>query len=63
MAEVTGISNFTIAKFGSVNVGEIGNLLAAFLSIIGKLFDFLMEKEKNEASIILCQDCGYWERM
>lgn len=56
LAETTGNSNITNAASGFVSPKEIVGLLKA-------LFEWLSGKEKNSRSVVVCKDCGYWERV
>ena len=56
LAEATGNSNIANTVSGFVSPNQI-------LDIIKKFFDWLSEKEKNNAMFVVCQDCGYYERV
>jgi len=38
-------------------------ILKGIVQFLGKLFGWLEEKEKNDRQVVVCQDCGYWERV
>ena len=51
------------AGFLVVDPVIIAEALKAIFQVLGKLFDYLKEKEKNKRKIVICKDCGYWERV
>jgi hypothetical protein len=48
---------------GIIPVVLIGKILDKIFQFLGKLFGFLEEKQKNDASVVVCRDCGYYERV
>ncbi|MDP1615520.1 MAG: hypothetical protein Q8L68_06960 [Methylococcales bacterium] len=63
MADKTGDSSFITAASGTVNPILIVETLKVIFEFLGKLFGWLEEKEKNNRSVVVCKDCGYWERV
>ena len=63
MAEKTGDSSFMTAASGMISPALVGEVLKAIFEFLGKLFGWLEEKEKNDRSVVVCKDCGYWERV
>lgn len=63
MSEKTGDSNFTSAASGVINPALVGEVLKAIFEFLGKLFGWLGEKVKNDRNVVVCKDCGYWERV
>ena len=51
------------AGFLVVDPVIIAEALKAIFQVLGKLFDYLKEKEKNKRKVVICKDCGYWERV
>lgn len=63
MAEKTGDRSFINATSGIVNPILIGEALKVIFEFFGKLFGWLEEKEKNDKNVVVCKDCGYWEKV
>jgi hypothetical protein len=63
MAEKTGDGSFMTASSGMVSPILIVEALKAIFEFLGKLFGWLEEAEKNDRSVVVCKDCGYWERV
>lgn len=63
MADRTGDSSFNTAASGMINPVLVIATLKAIIDMIGNVFNWLTEKEKNDASVVVCKDCGYWERI
>jgi hypothetical protein len=51
------------AASGMISPALVGEVLKAIFEFLGKLFGWLEEKEKNDRSVVVCKDCGYWERV
>lgn len=52
-------SGFASASFAAEIIEAIKYLSMA----VAKIFGFMEEKEKNEALMVVCKDCNYWERI
>lgn len=62
LSEETGDNNFNTAAAGVASVAILP-IIEKLLDVLGKLFGFLEEKEKNKKQILVCLDCGYWEKL
>jgi predicted nucleic-acid-binding Zn-ribbon protein len=51
------------AMAGVINPVLVVSALKSIFEALGKLFGYLEEKEKNNRKVIVCKDCGYWEKI
>ena len=63
MAEKTGDNSFMTATSGAVDPNIVLKALEALFNFLGKLFESKSEAEKNNGSVLVCKDCGAWERI
>jgi hypothetical protein len=59
LAETSGDSSVMSCASGIVNAKTIEMLLVLITSVFG----WLTESKKDEKKVIVCKDCGYWERI
>jgi hypothetical protein len=59
LAEASGDSSVMTCTSGMINAKTIETILA----LITAVFEWLTESQKNEKKVIVCKDCGYWERI
>lgn len=65
LATKTGDNSFNTASSGAAAIDpalliELAKLVVVLLSGI---FSWLKSKQKNERMILLCKDCGHWEKL
>ena len=53
----------SFATVGIINPILVVEALKSIFLALEKLFGFLEEKEKNKRKVIVCKDCGYWEKI
>jgi hypothetical protein len=63
LADKTGDKSIMTAASGTVSTAILAELLELLLKVIGKIFGWLEEKEKNDRKVVVCKECGYWERV
>jgi len=51
------------AAMGAIDPTLVAVALKSIFQALGKLFGFLEEKEKNKRKVVVCKDCGYWEKV
>ena len=47
----------------NLNPGESISLFSTAFMSLGKLFSWLKEKEKGNRQVVVCNDCGHWEKV
>ncbi|ECI4870445.1 hypothetical protein DSG52_22490 [Salmonella enterica subsp. enterica] len=63
MEKVTHDDRFRTATSGVIDPRILLELLKLILIVLARLFAFMEEREKNKGKILVCKDCGYWERI
>lgn len=63
LAEKTNDNQFLTATAGVASTTLIIGAVKSIFEALGKLFGWMEEKEKNDRNVIVCKDCGYWERI
>lgn len=63
LSEMTGNEQFLTAAAGYINPTVIIEMLKDIVQVIGKLFGFLEQRERNNAPVLVCKDCGHWRRI
>jgi predicted nucleic-acid-binding Zn-ribbon protein len=51
------------ATAGIIDPMLVIKAIKSMFQALEKLFGFLEEKEKNKRKVIVCKDCGYWEKI
>ena len=59
LAEKTGDTAVLTMGSGVVGIELLGKLFEA----LGALFGWMKEKEAGGRSVVVCKDCGYWEKV
>lgn len=62
MVEKTGDKSFISNKSGVTKVSN-GEILVVTLRVIINLLKWLTVKEENNKKLLICKDCGYWEKL
>ncbi|HFU75266.1 MAG TPA: hypothetical protein ENK88_03505 [Campylobacterales bacterium] len=65
--ELSNKTGATILLSNSVNgfiapevlVGVLGNIA----KLAEKILEIIIERKKNKRKVIICKDCGFWERV
>lgn len=65
LATKTGDNRFNNDSMGAITVDpallvELAKLLVV---LVTSVFSFFKSKQKNERMVLLCKDCGYWEKL
>ncbi len=66
LSDRTGDSSLDSLQVGFIPKESIGSIIAAITAIavaVGKFFSFSKEKEKSNRKVVLCKNCGYWEKV
>ena len=48
---------------GFIDPTTLAEILAAIVAAIGAVLTYLGLKEKNKKLILVCQNCGWWEKI
>ena len=51
------------ATAGMISPILVAEAIKSIFQAFGKLFGFLEEKEKNKRKVVVCKNCGYWEKI
>ncbi|HFK6835503.1 TPA: hypothetical protein ACGZCP_004756, partial [Citrobacter freundii] len=63
IAEVTRDDRFLTSTSGYISPEQLPELLKEIIRAIQRLFRFLEQRERNNAPVLICKDCGYYERI
>ncbi|MBW4263072.1 hypothetical protein KYQ78_23860 [Escherichia coli] len=63
IAEVTRDDRFLTSTSGYISLEFLPEILKEIIKAIKKLFGFLEQCERNNAPVLICMDCGYYERI
>jgi len=63
LSEKTGDSSILTAATGYINPVIVIKALKALFEALGKLFGWIEEKEKGNRKVVVCKDCGHWEKV
>lgn len=63
IAEVTRDDRFLTSTSGYISPEQLPELLKEIIRSIQRLFRFLEQRERNNAPVLICKDCGYYERI
>ena len=63
LAKASGDSRVLTAPVGVVSPEVVAGLVAAIAAAVKAIFEWLTESEKNKKNVVVCKDCGYWERV
>ena len=50
-------------RSGYISLEFLPEILKEIIKAIKKLFGFLEQCERNNAPVLICMDCGYYERI
>lgn len=50
-------------RSGYISLEFLPEILKEIIKAIKKLFRFLEQRERNNAPVLICKDCGYYERI
>ncbi len=63
IAKVTRDARFLTSASGYISPEQLPELLKEIIRAIQRLFGFLKQRERNNAPVLICKDCGYYERI
>ncbi|MBL0668369.1 hypothetical protein JD488_16950 [Aeromonas jandaei] len=63
LSKKTGDASLLSAGAGTINPVVVVEAISAIFKALGKLFGWLGEKEKGNRQVLVCKDCGYWEKV
>ena len=63
LSDKTGDANIMTAAAGALNPVLVVEAINAIFKALGKLFGWLEKKEKGNRKVVVCKDCGYWEKV
>ena len=63
IAKVTRDDRFLTSTSGYISPEQLPELLKEIIRAIQRLFGFLEQRERNNAPVLICKDCGYYERI
>ena len=63
IAKVTRDDRFLTLTSGYISPEQLPELLKEIIRAIQRLFRFLEQRERNNAPVLICKDCGYYERI
>ncbi len=55
--------NSTAASVGMIDPRILIQIIPQILKLAEMVFDWLKKKDKNERNVIVCLDCGHWEKI
>ncbi|MBY5949290.1 hypothetical protein [Photobacterium rosenbergii] len=63
LSEKTGDSSFITQNQGAIDPNIVAGALKAIFKALGKIFGWLEEREKGNRKVVVCRDCGHWEKV
>lgn len=63
IAELTRDDRFLTTSSGYISLDQLAELLKDIIRAIKRLFGFLEQRERNNAPVLVCKSCGYYERI
>jgi hypothetical protein len=63
LSEKTGDKSIMTASAGAINPVIVLKAISDIFEAFGKLFGWLKEKEKGNRKVIVCKDCGHWNKI
>ncbi|MCQ5790134.1 hypothetical protein MZC73_17190, partial [Escherichia coli] len=60
---MTRDDRFLTSTSGYISPEQLPELLKEIIRAIQRLFRFLEQRERNNAPVLICKDCGYYERI
>jgi hypothetical protein len=65
LAKASGDSSVMTGASGVMGASRVINVktVETLLVLITAVFGWLTESKKDEKKVIVCKDCGYWERI
>ena len=63
LSENTGDESIMISKVGAIDPMIVAAAIRAIFLALEKLSGYLKEKEKGNRKVVVCKDCGYWEKV
>lgn len=63
IAEVVRDDRFLSSASGYISPDQLSELLKEIIRAIKRFFGFLEQRERNNAPVLVCKSCGYYERI
>lgn len=63
IAELTRDDRFLTTPAGYISPDQMAELLKDIIRAIKRLFGFMERRERNNAPVLVCKSCGYYERI
>lgn len=63
LAKATNDPSVLTAGAGAINPTIILKIIEVLAEIFMKVFDWKQKSKEGNHNIILCEECGYWERL
>lgn len=63
LSEKTGDASVMTAAAGAINPVIVVEAINSIFKALGRLFGWLGEKEKGNRQVVVCKDCGHWEKV
>ena len=63
LSEKTGDTSIMTSATGTINPILVLEVVKHIFKAMGKLFGWLEEKEKGKRKVVVCKDCGHWDKV
>lgn len=63
LSEKTGDASIMTSATGTINPILVLEVFKNIFKAMGKLFGWLEEKEKGKRKVVVCKDCGHWDKI
>ncbi|EEF9166557.1 hypothetical protein RZR38_05185 [Citrobacter freundii] len=63
LADATNDERLLRSSSGNINPEVLPEILEEIIKVIKKLLGYLEQREKNNAPVLICKECGYYERI
>lgn len=63
IAALTHDDRFLTTSAGYISPEQLVELLKDIIKAIKRIFGFLEQRERNNAPVLVCKSCGYYERI
>lgn len=63
IAVLTHDDRFLTTSAGYISPGQLSELLKDIIRAIKRLFGFMEQRERNNAPVLICKSCGYYQRI
>ena len=63
LSAITNDTSVLTTSSGKIDIIFFVEAIKYISQALGRLFEWLKEKEKNDSRVVVCKDCGYWEKI